>query len=266
MSVNFPKYETILAKTEGPLAAVTINRPDVLNALNLQVLQELTHAFTMIYTSTEVRAVVLSGAGEKAFVAGADISAMSKMGTKEAIHFSRAGQMLTTTIEALPQIVIAKVQGFALGGGCEMAMACDIIVAAKRAKFGQPEVGLGLIAGFGGTQRLVRRIGLPLALDVLTAGRTLTGEEAAQAGLVSRVCEREQLDEEVNLVVRGILKAAPGAIAETKRLVRQASHMSLEAGLAAEATTFGGCFAQDNDEGREGTGAFLEKRKAKFSL
>lgn len=266
MSFTFGTYETLLTKVDGAVATITVNRPDVLNALNLKVIAELTQAFTAVGGTPDVRVVILAGAGDRAFIAGADIGAMSQMGPKEAMAFSRAGQRLTTTMENIPQIIIAKVQGFALGGGCEVAMACDIVVAVKRAKFGQPEVGLGLIAGFGGTQRLVRRVGLPLALDILTASRTLTGEEAAAAGLISRTCEKEQLDEEVALVVRGVLKGAPAAVAETKRLTRQAYQMTLEAGLAAEAASFGTCFGQDAEEAREGTGAFLEKRKPKFCL
>lgn len=264
--MTFPTYETIQTKVEGAVAHFTINRAEVLNALNPVVIKELTDAFRTIGNDKTVRVVVLTGAGERAFVAGADIAAMSKMGTREALAFARSGQALTTAMEAIPQMIVARVQGFALGGGCELAMACDIVVAAKRAKFGQPEVGLGLIPGFGGTQRLVRRVGLAVGMDLLTTGRSLTGEEAASLGLVSRAVEAEQLDAEVNLVVKGLLKGAPGAIAETKRLARQSYGMTLEAGLNAEANAFGALFGQDADEARDGTAAFLEKRKAKFCL
>ena len=264
--MTYPNFETLQLRIEGPVAHLTINRADVLNALSPIVIRELTDALSAISIDKAVRVVVLAGAGDRAFVAGADIAAMSKMETREALTFARTGQALTMVMEDMPQIIVARVHGYALGGGCELAMACDIVVASKRAKFGQPEVGLGLIPGFGGTQRLVRRVGLAVGMDILTSGRTLSGDEAAALGLVSRAVEADQLDSEVNLVVKGLLRGAPGAIAETKRLARQSYSMTLEAGLNAEAYAFGALFGQDTDEARDGTLAFLEKRKAKYCV
>lgn len=262
--MSAPKFENIsLTIDDQGVASLTIERPDSLNALNEAIISELHKAIDFL-SQSKARVVVLAGAGDKAFVAGADIKSMNQMTAQQALRFARAGQAMTMALEKMPQITIAKVQGFALGGGCELAMACDIVVAAKRAKFAQPEVGLGLIPGFGGTQRLARRVGLPVALDMLCANRTLTGEEAAALGLVSRVVEKEQLDSEVNLVIKGILKSAPIALAETKRLTRASLQTPLDTGLAAEAYAFGACFA--GTEASEGTSAFLEKRSAKFSV
>jgi len=259
----FPRTETLLVEAKAAVLQITINRPDALNALNHQVLTELTAVFSAAAAALEVRAIVLQGAGEKAFVAGADVKQMSAMTPAQSLEFARLGQGLTMLMAALPQPIIAKVQGFALGSGCELAMACDLVVASTRAKFGQPEVGLGLIAGFGGTQRLVRRVGLTLGLDILCAGRNLSGEEAAAAGLVARVVPPEELDGEVNKVLKGILRAAPHAVAESKRLARQAYDMTLAAGLSAEATAFAACFS--GAEAREGMQAFVEKRSASFA-
>lgn len=256
-------FETLEVHAEAEILRVTINRPTVLNALNEQVLSELKTLFTEALPASKPRVCVIQSAGDKAFVAGADISAMVNMDCQAAFNFSRLGHEVTTLMEQAGTLFIAKVQGFALGGGCELAMACDLIVASNKAKFGQPEVNLGLIPGFGGTQRLVERVGLPVALDMLCAGKILTGEEAYKLGLVSRVVAPESLDSEVNLMVRGILKGAPLAIAATKRLARRAREMALEAGLAAEASAFANCFG--GAESKEGLPAFLEKRSASFA-
>ncbi len=257
-------YKNILLQIDGPVAHLTINRPEAMNALNEAVLLEIEDAlYGQLATNPSIRALVLAGAGEKAFIAGADIGAMAKMGSQEALQFARRGQALTRGLETLPFITIAKVQGFALGGGCEFAMACDITVASTKAKFGQPEVNLGIITGFGGTQRLLQRVGMAVGLDMLCAGRNLSGEEALQYGLVARCVAPEQLDAEVNIVVKGVLRAGPMAVAETKRLARESYGMSLDAGLGAEATAFAARFGQE--EAREGLHAFVEKRRANFS-
>lgn len=248
-------------RTDGPVCRIVINRPKALNALNPEVLRELEEALLSESTShlERCRVIVLEGSGDRAFVAGADIAAMQQLAPTEARDFARLGQRVTRLLETLPQATIAKVQGFALGGGCELAMACDIVVATKSAKFGQPEVNLGLIPGFGGTQRLVRRVGLHAGLDLLLSGRarTLSGTEAHALGLASRVVDDDKLEDEVQKVIRGILGAAPYAIAETKRLAREAYNMSLEAGLAAEAAVFGTLF--DGAEAQEGMQAFIDK-------
>jgi enoyl-CoA hydratase len=256
-------FETLLVQREQTFATVTINRPKVLNALSEQVLREL-HQLLDDQTFTEgLRALVLTGAGDKAFVAGADIAAMKNLSVSEALAFARLGQELSLKLERAPFVVIAKVQGYALGGGCELAMACDIVLASEKALFGQPEVDLGLIPGFGGTQRLARRVGLPLALEVLCAGRKLTGREAQAAGLVANVVAPEELDQLLANVLKNIGKAAPDAIAATKRLARASLEQPLPWGLDAEATAFASCFA--GAEAKEGLSAFLEKRKASFA-
>lgn len=265
MADDTTTFETLLVSIEGPVCRITINRPLALNALNGTVLSEIERVLFSTMDPEETRVVILEGAGDRAFVAGADISGMQGMNAAQARDFARHGQMLTKALETLTQVTIAKVQGFALGGGCELAMACDIIIAGKSAKFGQPEVNLGIIPGFGGTQRLVRRVGMHVAMDLLLCGRgrTLSGTEAHQLGLVSRVVEDDKLEEEVKKVVRAILSAGPRAIAETKRLARDAYHMTLDAGLNAEANAFAACFA--DDEAAEGISAFLEKRNPTFS-
>lgn len=264
MKQKAPAYETLLVSQDGPVCRITINRPAQLNALNLAVLDELESVLFGGMDADATRVIVLEGAGGKAFVAGADISEMSGMPPGKAREFAQRGQMITKALETLPQVTVAKVQGFALGGGCELAMACDIVVAARNAKFGQPEVNLGIIPGFGGTQRLVRRVGLHVGLDMLLSGRarTLSGTEAHQLGLASRVVDDDALEAEVLKVIRGILGAGPGAIAETKRLAREAYGMHLDAGLSAEAAAFAAVIAED--EAQEGIAAFLEKRTPEF--
>jgi len=265
MPVTQPPYKTLIVTEDHGVCRVQINRPAQLNALNQDVLSELAD-IVMSLNPTETRALVIEGSKPKAFVAGADIAAMQELTPGEARDFARHGQMVTKALETSPFVTIAKVQGFALGGGCELAMACDLIIAGESARFGQPEVNLGLTAAFGGTQRLVRRVGLPVALDLLLCGkaRTLSGQEAWQLGLVSRVVPDDKLEEEVQKVLRGILSAGPSAVAETKRLTRDAYNMSLDAGLSAEAHAFAACFA--GDEAQEGIGAFLEKRSPGFGV
>ena len=253
-------FETIVLERSESVVRITINRPKVLNALNLQVLLELEQA---IEASKNARVLILQGAGEKAFVAGADIAAMQKLSASEALEFSRLGQKIFSSLENANFISIAKVQGFALGGGCELAMACDIILASEQAVFGQPEVDLGLIPGFGGTQRLVKRVGLAKAMAILVAGKKMKANEAASAGLVSEVCPAEQLEALTEKFTLAIVKAGPKAVSETKRLAQQAFESPLNQGLNQEAAVFANCFAAE--EAREGMLAFLEKRKANFS-
>jgi enoyl-CoA hydratase len=258
------QYTTIKVTSKGPRLTITINRPDAMNALNETVLDEIEEALLEDFDADEHRVIVFEGAGEKAFVAGADISGMKEMRPDDAHEFASLGQSITSIIETLPVVTIAKVRGFALGGGCELAMACDLVIAGKSAKFGQPEVNLGIIAGFGGTQRLVKRVGLHVALDMLLTGRgrMLSGDEAFQLGLASRVIDDDKLDTEIDKIVDAITKTGPQAVADTKRLVREAQHMSLDAGLSAEASAFALCFARE--ESKEGIEAFLAKRAPKF--
>ena len=259
-------FETLIVDSihGGKAAKVVINRPSSLNALNRKILEELRTALTRISETPEIRVVTLEGAGEKAFVAGADIAQMRELDAAGARQFALLGQEVTTLIESMPQIVIAKIRGFALGGGCELAMACDILLATNTAKFGQPEVNLGLIPGFGGTQRLARRVGLPVALDMICSGRgrTLKADEALNAGLISRVIDSEKMDAETNTLVESILAAGPEAVRTCKRLVRESLNVDLPSGLRSEATSFMDCWSVG--EASEGMSAFLEKRAPDF--
>lgn len=261
-----PQFETIRVKSSGPRFTITIHRPEAMNALNATVLEEIEEALLEDLDPLEHRVVVIEGAGDKAFVAGADIASMQNLTAEEALEFAQMGQSVTAILESLPQVVIAKVKGFALGGGCELAMACDMVVAGKSAKFGQPEVNLGLIPGFGGTQRLARRVGLPLALDMLLTGRgrTLSGEEAFHVGLVSRVVEDDKLDAEIDRIVDAVVKTGPQAVENTKRLARDSLMMPLDSGLNAEAAAFALCFTRQ--ESKEGISAFLAKRTPNFKV
>ncbi len=248
----------------GPVAKITINRPDVLNALNKTVLGEIYEHTQKISHDASIRIVLLEGAGGKAFVAGADISQMKNYDAKAAENFSRKGHEVMTSFEKLPQITIACVNGFALGGGCELAMACDLILATKNSKFGQPEVHLGLVPGFGGTQRLIRRVGYSIASEMLLTGRPLSGEEAYQFGLVSRVVDQESFSSLISETVNFLLKGGPVALSQTKKLLQFACDHSLSKGNMKESQVFGSLFSQA--EAKEGLSAFSEKRKANFFL
>jgi len=256
------RFDTISTRTEGNCLWVTINRPEVLNALNNQVITELLAATSPDYIDNNIRVLVLASAGEKAFVAGADIAEMKDMPISKAQEFAALGQRLTRQLERLPIVTIARVQGYALGGGCELAMACDIIVASEKAKFGQPEINLGLIPGFGGTQRMMHRLG-PAGLDILLTGRNIDAETALKFGLVSRVSAVDKLDFEISEVINGICKGSPSAIAATKQCARLALQLDIDSGLQAEATAFGLQFA--SEEAREGLDAFCAKRKPQFA-
>jgi enoyl-CoA hydratase len=247
--------ELVRTERRGHVAVVTVDRPKALNALNPQVLAELAATFA---TLGDARAVVLTGAGEKAFVAGADIAAMSGLGPTEATAFAAQGQAALNAIEELPAPVIAAVNGFALGGGCELAMACDLILAAPNAVFGQPEVALGVIPGFGGTQRLVRRVGSMRARELIFTGRRVKADEAVAIGLALRVAS-PVLDEALALA-ETIAAQAPVAVRLAKRAVLDADGADLRTGLAGERNLFGLCFATGDQ--KEGMAAFLEKRAA----
>lgn len=255
-------FQTLLVRTENGVLDITINRPKALNALNEMVLDELLSVVD--HVGNDIRIVVFRGAGEKAFVAGADIAEMQNMNAEQAQKFSMKGQKLTRNIENLNQPTIALVHGFALGGGCELAMSCDIILTTKNAKFGQPEVHLGLIPGFGGTQRLVRRIGYSKAMDMLLSGRPIDGTEAYQLGLAAHVADDpESMHAEFSKISKGIMKSGRMAIAMTKSLAQKNADITLEQGLFNEAHSFATCF--ENGEGKEGIEAFLTKRPANFS-
>ena len=254
--------ETLAIESVGPIATVTINRPDKLNALDRTVLTELRQAFLELSAIGDTRAAILTGAG-KAFVAGADIASMSDMTVSEAREFSELGHAVGATIESAPYPVIAAVNGFALGGGCELALCCDFIYASTKAKFGQPEVNLGLMPGFGGTTRLPRRIGIARARELIYTGDMIRADEAYRIGLVNRVCEPDALLAEARGTAEAIASKGPLAVASSKRSALRGSDVELPTANSYETEAFAGLFGSADQS--EGTKAFLEKREAKFS-
>ena len=255
-------YENLLVAYEGPIATVTVNRPKALNALNTHTITEILELSTDLEANPNVRAVVLTGAGEKAFVAGADISEMSEMRPREARHFAELGGALMTAIETSDKPWIAAVNGFALGGGCELALACDFIYAARGAKIGQPEVTLGVIPGFGGTQRLLRRVGVGKAREIVYTGDMVDAEEAYRIGLVDLVVERADLVARARQTGEKIATKGPLAIAEAKRAILHGQSLPLPDACALEVAAFSSLF--DTDDQKEGMKAFLQKRPAVF--
>ncbi|MCS5696711.1 enoyl-CoA hydratase-related protein [Desulfofundulus thermocisternus] len=255
-------WNNILVDKDGPLAILTINRPQVLNALNAETLKEIEGAVDELAEDEAIRVIIITGAGEKAFVAGADIAFMSKLTPLEARNFARLGQRVLSKIENLPKPVIAAINGYALGGGCELAMACDIRVASEKAKFGQPEVNLGLIAGFGGTQRLTRLVNPGLAKEILFTADMLDAETARRIGLVNHVVPAEELLNFCRVMAERIAARGPVAVRLTKEAVNEGLEMDLEKALAHEADLFGLVFATADRE--EGIAAFLNKRKPQF--
>jgi len=255
-------YENLLIDDRGPVRRITLNRPEKLNALNRATLSELTDAFTAAGADEGVRVVVLTGAGPKAFVAGADISEMSALTPVQARDFSRLGQRLMVTIERLGKPVIAMVNGFALGGGMELAMACHLRVAADTAKFGQPEVNLGLLPGFGGTQRLLRLAGRGAALELCLLGQPIDAARALALNIATRVVPAEHLQAETDKIADQLAIAAPQALRGVLDAVVIGGEAGLDAGLDYETQAFALAFS--TDDMKEGTDAFLARRKASF--
>ena len=255
-------YETLAVQISDRVATITINRPDKLNALNDRVIAELGEAIDNVVRDSAVGGVILTGAG-RAFVAGADISELEKHGAVSAKHLAQTGQEVFRRFETSPKPVIAAVNGFALGGGCELAMACHIRIASEFAKFGQPEVKLGLIPGYGGTQRLPRLVGRGRALQLLLTGEMIDANEAYRIGLVNRVVPAADLLAAATEMMRTILANAPVAVANLIEAVNRGYDATLEDALTLEATAFGLLAATDDK--REGTRAFLEKRAARFT-
>lgn len=247
---------------EGALTILTIHRPDKLNALNALVLAEIRSAVDEVRARRETRVLVITGSGEKAFVAGADISEMQSMRLEEARAFARMGHVTGDALEALPIPVIAAVNGFALGGGCELAMACDFVYASENAKFGQPEVKLGVIPGFGGTQRLLRRVGVAMARELVYTGKTITAAEALAIGLVNRVVPQAELMNAVRATAATIAEMGPLAVAEAKKVIREGEGRLLRDANTIEIEGFAGLF--ETADQKEGMTAFVEKRKAAF--
>ncbi|HTH23914.1 MAG TPA: enoyl-CoA hydratase-related protein [Vicinamibacterales bacterium] len=253
-------FENLLIERDEAVAVVTFNRPKVLNALNSQTLIELTVAISQLKNDASVRAIVLTGAGEKAFVAGADINELAVQTPIEGKEHARRGQTLFNSIEQLGIPVIAAVNGFALGGGCELAMACTMRVAADTARFGQPEINLGIIPGYGGSQRLPRLVGRGVALEILLTGDMISAERAYEIGLVNRVVPAAELMSEAKKIAHVLASKAPIAIRYILEAVHHGLDGSLDAGQFLETALFG-AIASSADM-KEGTKAFLEKRKA----
>jgi len=256
-------YRNLTTHDEGAVRTLTVNRPDKLNALNHETVNELILAFGQAGQDDDVRVVVLAGAGDKAFVAGADIAEMNAYSPAQALAFSRLGQALMLTIERLGKPVIARVQGYALGGGMELAMACHLRIASSKAKFGQPEINLGLIPGFGGTQRLLRLAGRGAALELCLTGKQIDALRALSLGVVTQVVAPEALDETVNALAAQLAASAPRAAAGVLDAVLGGGECAIEQGLDYETQAFALCFA--TEDMHEGTSAFLERRKPQFT-
>lgn len=251
-------FEYLLLDKDDGIATITINRPELLNAINPAVYHELKESLTILSSDSEVKAVIITGAGKKAFIAGADIAAMSVMSSIEAMRFAAAGKEAVSRIESMSKPVIAAVNGLALGGGCELALACDFRVASSNAKFGQPEINLGIIPGNGGTQRLTRLVGISKAKEIIMLGDIISAEQALQIGLVHQVVEPEQLMPETVKLAKKLSKKAPVALSMVKRCIHRAIGSDTDDGLESEIDCFAHCFSTLDQ--KEGMKAFLEKR------
>lgn len=256
-------YDNLSFEQDGAIGILTVNRPKSLNALDPATLAELAACLETVQADDGVRCLILTGAGERAFVAGADISAMVSMSPLEGKKFAALGLGVARGLEELPIPVIAAVNGFALGGGIELALACDLIVAAHTAKFGQPEINLGVIPGFGGTQRLARRIGLPLARELIYTGDVIDAETAQRYGLVNRVVPAAACLDEAKTLARTLAGKPPVAIRQAKAAINAGSDMDLQNGCRFETEAFALSFSTADKA--EGMSAFLEKRTPKFT-
>ena len=252
----------LIVEQDGWVRTITINRPKSLNALNRETLEELLACLEETGRDSGIRVVILTGAGEKAFVAGADISAMRGMDCLQAREFGILGHSVAAAIENIPQPVIAAINGFALGGGCEISLACDIRYGARNAKFGQPEVNLGVVPGFGGTQRLPRVVGKGLAFELLVSGEMIDAEEAYRIGLLNKVVDGAELLDKCMQLANTIAGRGPLAVRLCKDAVRNGYEMDLKRACSYEAELFAMCFGSQDQ--KEGMGAFLEKRKPEF--
>jgi enoyl-CoA hydratase/carnithine racemase len=262
MTVTTSTFEQIVYEKRSAIAYITLNRPKVLNALNQATFSELGMAFENARADSAVLGVILTGAGDKAFIAGADISELARVTAVEARDFTRHGQTVLDLIENLGKPVIAAVNGFALGGGCETAMACTIRLATEDAKFGQPEVKLGVIPGAGGTQRLPRLVGKGLALQLILSGGTISAQEAYRIGLVNEIVPRVELIARAEAILKQINSNAPLAVKFSIEAVNRGSETSQTEGMVIESALFAICAGTEDK--KEGTSAFLEKRAAKF--
>jgi enoyl-CoA hydratase len=255
-------YQTLILETSNGIARVTINRPDKLNALNLEAKRELRQVFEAIKHADDVHVVILTGAGEKAFVAGTDIRELTELNRESGQLFAQGGQEVFDHIENLGKPVIAAVNGYALGGGCELALACHVRIASENAKFGQPEVNLGIIPGYGGTQRLARLVGKGRAMELILTGDQLDAHEAFRIGLVNKVVPQSELMDAAQAMAQKIVSKGQVAVRLALKAVNMTDETNLTDGLALEASLFGVCCG--SEDFREGTTAFLEKRKPAF--
>lgn len=257
------EYDNLLFEKENGIGIITVNRPKALNALNPATMIELGQLCDEIAKDSTVKVVIVTGSGEKAFVAGADISEMQLMSAIEGRNWGKLGQAVLNKLENLPQPVIAAVNGFALGGGCELAMACDIRIVSEKAKFAQPEVSLGIPPGFGGTQRLPRLIGKGRAKELLFTGDIIDAAEAYRVGLANKVVAPDELMTAAKALAQRIMSKAPLAVQLTKSAVNHGLDVDLDTGIAYEAEVFGLCFATSDQ--KEGMAAFVDKRKPDFA-
>jgi enoyl-CoA hydratase len=254
-------YNTLLVQTENGICTITINRPDKLNALNKTVISELSAAVDEIYNNPAIKSAIITGAGPKAFVAGADISEFLQLTAAQGEELARRGQQLVfDKIETSPKPIIAAVNGFALGGGCELALSCHFIYASENARFGQPEVNLGLIPGYGGTQRLTQLVGKNRSMELIMTGNMLSAQEAMNYGIVNKVLTADELLPKVKETLQLIQSKAPLAVKAVIESINNFDHT--QSGYDFEIKKFGECFA--TDDLKEGASAFLEKRKANF--
>src|SRR5882724_6237685 len=255
-------YTTLLIQTENNICIISINRPEKLNALNKTVINELSAAIDEVYINGDIRSAIITGAGQKSFVAGADISEFLQLDSAQGEELARRGQqMVFAKIENSPKPIVAAVNGFALGGGCELALACHFIYASENAKFGQPEVNLGLIPGYGGTQRLTQVVGRNRAMELLMSGNMITAKEAMEYGMVNKVVTQEELLQKTKEILMIIQSKAPLAVSKAIECVNNFDHT--QQGYDFEIKKFGECF--NTDDMKEGAAAFLEKRKPSFS-
>lgn len=249
----------VLLEKKGHIAVATINRPKALNALNSQVLEDIDQLVEQVKADDEIRALVITGSGEKAFVAGADIGEMSTLTKAEGEAFGKKGNDVFRKLETFPIPVIAAVNGFALGGGCEISMSCDIRICSENAVFGQPEVGLGITPGFGGTQRLARIVGTGKAKEMIYGARNIKAEEAYRIGLVNNVYPAEELMPAAKKLASTIARNAPIAVRNCKRAINEGIQVDMDQAIVIEEKLFGSCF--ETCDQKEGMNAFLEKRK-----
>lgn len=256
------ELQHVLTEKKGRVGILTINRPDKLNALNTHVTKEILSAFKMLESDPEVRVIVITGAGDKAFVAGADIAEMKDINPLQALEFAQNGQKTLETIESSDKIVIAAINGYALGGGLELSMACDLRIAAENARLGQPEIKIGVIPGWAGTQRLTRLVGKTKAKELILTGDMITAEEGIKIGLLNKVVPAEKLREEVMKTAEALSELGSFSLGAAKHVVDHGLEIGFEKAQEMERQYFALCFASPDQ--KEGMAAFLEKRKAKF--